>query len=222
MTRIYNCSVESEYTAGMRLARAAIGRGALVVIPTDTVYGVAADAFNPEAVQRLLDAKGRDRTSPPPVLIPSIDALDALAQDIPQPVRDLVAEFWPGGLTVLLKAQPSLAWDLGETKGTVALRMPSDEVALGLLKETGLSPCPRRTVRDCRPPSTPKGQRRCSAAPWPSTSTGEWRASVTTRSATAPVTRPRPSLTRPDSPPTEESCTSSGTASCRVRPSKPS
>lgn len=137
MTRIYNCSVESEYTAGMRLARAAIGRGALVVIPTDTVYGVAADAFNPEAVQRLLDAKGRDRTSPPPVLIPSIEALDALAQDIPQPVRDLVAEFWPGGLTVLLKAQPSLAWDLGETKGTVALRMPSDEVALGLLKETG-------------------------------------------------------------------------------------
>jgi L-threonylcarbamoyladenylate synthase len=137
MTRIYNCSVESEYTAGMRLARAAIGRGALVVIPTDTVYGVAADAFNPEAVQRLLDAKGRDRTSPPPVLIPSIEALDALAQDISQPVRDLVAEFWPGGLTVLLKAQPSLAWDLGETRGTVALRMPSDKVALGLLKETG-------------------------------------------------------------------------------------
>lgn len=137
MTRIYNCSVESEHTAGMRLARSAIGRGALVVIPTDTVYGIAADAFNPAAVQRLLDAKGRDRTSPPPVLIPSIEALDALAQDIPQPVRDLVAEFWPGGLTVLLKAQPSLAWDLGDTKGTVALRMPSDKVALELLAETG-------------------------------------------------------------------------------------
>ncbi len=137
MTRIYNCSVESEHTAGMRLARSAIGRGALVVIPTDTVYGIAADAFNPAAVQRLLDAKGRDRTSPPPVLIPSIEALDALAQDIPQPVRDLVAEFWPGGLTVLLKAQPSLAWDLGDTKGTVALRMPRDKVALELLAETG-------------------------------------------------------------------------------------
>lgn len=137
MTRIYDCSVESEYTTGMRLARAAIGRGALVVIPTDTVYGVAADAFNAEAVQRLLDAKGRDRTSPPPVLIPSVEALDALARDIPQPVRDLVAEFWPGGLTVVLKAQPSLAWDLGETKGTVALRMPQDTVALGLLAETG-------------------------------------------------------------------------------------
>ncbi|MCU1443747.1 MAG: translation factor [Cryobacterium sp.] len=137
MTRIYNCSVESEYTAGMRLARSAIGRGALVVIPTDTVYGIAADAFSPQAVQRLLDAKGRDRTSPPPVLIPGIQALDALATDIPDPVRDLVAAFWPGGLTVLLKAQPSLAWDLGDTKGTVALRMPSNKFALDLLAETG-------------------------------------------------------------------------------------
>lgn len=137
MGRIYDCSVESEYTAGMRLARSAIGRGALVVIPTDTVYGVAADAFNPAAVQRLLDAKGRERTSPPPVLIPAIDTLDALADGVPAPVRDLVATFWPGGLTVVLKAQPSLAWDLGETKGTVALRMPSNPVALALLAETG-------------------------------------------------------------------------------------
>ncbi|HSP52375.1 MAG TPA: L-threonylcarbamoyladenylate synthase, partial [Cryobacterium sp.] len=137
MTRIYDCSVDTEYAAGMRLARSAIGRGALVVIPTDTVYGIAADAFDPAAVQRLLDAKGRDRSSPPPVLIPGIPTLDALAQNIPQPVRDLVAAFWPGGLTVVLNAQPSLAWDLGDTRGTVALRMPSNPVALDLLSETG-------------------------------------------------------------------------------------
>ncbi len=137
MTRIYDCSVDTEYTTGMRLARSAIGRGELVVIPTDTVYGIAADAFSPEAVQRLLDAKGRDRQSPPPVLIPAIPTLDALAQGVPQPVRDLVAKFWPGGLTVVLNAQPSLVWDLGETKGTVALRMPRNEVALDLLAETG-------------------------------------------------------------------------------------
>jgi len=137
MTRIYDCSVDTEYTTGMRLARSAIGRGALVVIPTDTVYGVAADAFSPEAVQRLLDAKGRGRTSPPPVLIPGISTMDALAQDVPTPVRDLVAEFWPGGLTVVLNAQPSLVWDLGETRGTVALRMPRNQVALDLLAETG-------------------------------------------------------------------------------------
>jgi len=137
MTRIYDCSVDEEYATGMRLARSAIGRGALVVIPTDTVYGVAADAFNAEAVQKLLDAKGRDRQSPPPVLIPGIPTLDALAQDVPEPVRALVAAFWPGGLTVVLTAQPSLVWDLGETRGTVALRMPRNQVALDLLSETG-------------------------------------------------------------------------------------
>lgn len=137
MKRIYDCSVGEEYAPGLRLARSAIGRGALVVIPTDTVYGVAADAFNAEAVQRLLQAKGRGRQSPPPVLIPAISTLDALAQDVPEPVRALVAAFWPGGLTVVLTAQPSLVWDLGETRGTVALRMPRNQVALDLLAETG-------------------------------------------------------------------------------------
>ena len=137
MARIYDCSTDSELLTGMRLARAALGRGELVVIPTDTVYGVAADAFNPAAVQRLLDAKGRGRQSPPPVLIPGIPTLDALAETVPDPVRRLVEEFWPGGLTVVLDAQPSLAWDLGETHGTVALRMPDHRVALELLAETG-------------------------------------------------------------------------------------
>ncbi|MFF1875886.1 L-threonylcarbamoyladenylate synthase, partial [Kitasatospora herbaricolor] len=130
MATIYDCSVDSELLTGMRLARAAIGRGELVVIPTDTVYGVAADAFDPAAVQRLLDAKGRGRQSPPPVLIPGIPTLAALAEEVPQAVTDLVQEFWPGGLTVVLPAQPSLVWDLGETRGTVALRMPSDTIAL--------------------------------------------------------------------------------------------
>ena len=133
MAPIYDCSVDSELLSGMRLARAAIGRGELVVIPTDTVYGVAADAFNPAAVQRLLDAKGRGRQSPPPVLIPGIPTLPALAETVPQEVTDLVQEFWPGGLTVVLPAQSSLVWDLGETRGTVALRMPSDTIALELL-----------------------------------------------------------------------------------------
>ncbi|MGH3705934.1 MAG: L-threonylcarbamoyladenylate synthase [Agromyces sp.] len=137
MTAIYDCSVDSELLTGMRLARTAIGRGELVVIPTDTVYGVAADAFAPKAVSRLLDAKGRDRTSPPPVLIPGIPTLDALASEVPAAVRDLVGEFWPGGLTVILHAQPSLQWDLGETRGTVALRMPANPIALELLAETG-------------------------------------------------------------------------------------
>ncbi|MDP3209456.1 MAG: L-threonylcarbamoyladenylate synthase, partial [Rhodoglobus sp.] len=137
MASIYDCSVEAELLAGMRLARKSIGRGDLVVIPTDTVYGLAADAFNPEAVGKLIAAKGRTRQSPPPVLIPGIPTLDALAESVPDEVRALVAKFWPGGLTVIVAANSTLAWDLGETKGTVALRMPDNRIALELLSETG-------------------------------------------------------------------------------------
>ena len=137
MAPIYDCSDDSELLTGMRLARTSIGRGELVVIPTDTVYGIAADAFQPKAVNRLHAAKGRGRQSPPPVLIPGIPTLDALAEEVPDEVRALVAAFWPGGLTIILPARSSLAWDLGETRGTVALRMPSNRVALELLSETG-------------------------------------------------------------------------------------
>jgi len=134
---IYDTSVESELLTGMRLARQAIGKGDVVVIPTDTVYGIAADAFQPEAVTRLLDAKGRGRSAPPPVLVPGIPTLDALAESVPDEVRALVEAFWPGGLTVILPARSSLAWDLGDTRGTVALRMPANDIALELMAETG-------------------------------------------------------------------------------------
>jgi tRNA threonylcarbamoyl adenosine modification protein (Sua5/YciO/YrdC/YwlC family) len=134
---IYDCSVAAELLTGMRLARAAIAKAELVVIPTDTVYGIAADAFRPTAVARLLEAKGRGRTSPPPVLVPGISTLDALAAEVPDEVRSLVDAFWPGGLTIILPARSSLDWDLGETNGTVAIRMPANSVALELLSETG-------------------------------------------------------------------------------------
>ena len=137
MATIYDCSEQEQLLTGMRLARVALGRGELVVLPTDTVYGLAVDAFNNYGVQRLLDAKGRTRQSPPPVLIPGIPTLDALAESVPPEVRALVAAFWPGGLTVILPASPSLDWDLGETGGTVALRMPNNRIALELLSETG-------------------------------------------------------------------------------------
>jgi L-threonylcarbamoyladenylate synthase len=104
MAPFYDCSIDTELLTGMRLARAAIGRGELVVLPTDTVYGIAADAFQPEAVARL---------------------------------RSLVVAFWPGGLTIILPARSSLQWDLGDTDGTVALRMPSNRIVLEILSETG-------------------------------------------------------------------------------------
>lgn len=137
MASIFDCADSGELLTGMRLARGAIGRGELVVLPTDTVYGLAADAFSPKAVERLLNAKGRERTSPPPVLIPNIATLEAVAEEVPPAACQLVDAFWPGGLTLILTARSSLAWDLGETHGTVAVRMPNHPIALELLSETG-------------------------------------------------------------------------------------
>ncbi len=115
----------------------AISRGGLVVLPTDTVYGIAADAFDEAAVTALLAAKGRGRQMPPPVLVGEVATLDGLAIDVPDDARRLVEAFWPGGFTIILQAQPSLQWDLGDTGGTVALRMPDHPAALALLKRTG-------------------------------------------------------------------------------------
>jgi len=137
MATIYDCSDSAELLTGMRLARQALGMGELIVLPTDTVYGIGCDAFNVAAVNRLLDAKGRGRDAPLPVLIPGIPTLDALAEGVPTQVRTLVKAFWPGALTIILPARDSLQWDLGETHGTVALRMPNNEVALELLSESG-------------------------------------------------------------------------------------
>nr|WP_082608486.1 L-threonylcarbamoyladenylate synthase [Oerskovia enterophila] len=115
----------------------AVSRGGLIVLPTDTVYGIGADAFDAQAVAALLAAKGRGRQMPPPVLVPDTRTLDGLATDVSADARALVETFWPGGFTIILPAQPSLAWDLGETHGTVALRMPDHPAALALLRRTG-------------------------------------------------------------------------------------
>ncbi|MEV6888861.1 MULTISPECIES: L-threonylcarbamoyladenylate synthase [Kribbella] len=126
-----------ELAPAYRAAVDAIEAGDLVVMPTDTVYGIAADAFKADAVQRLMDAKGRGRDMPPPVLISVVESLDALATDVPDAGRKLCEEFWPGPLTVICHAQSSLMWDLGETQGTVALRVPDHENTRELLSRTG-------------------------------------------------------------------------------------
>ncbi|MEU3016439.1 MULTISPECIES: L-threonylcarbamoyladenylate synthase [unclassified Nocardiopsis] len=137
MSRIYDCADESARRDGVADAASAVRRGDLVVLPTDTVYGIGTDAFSPKAVASLLEAKGRGRDMPPPVLVGSMRAATALIEDLGNHGRDLMEEFWPGPLTLVCTATPSLSWDLGDTKGTVAVRMPMDPVALELLKETG-------------------------------------------------------------------------------------
>ncbi|MEU9886581.1 L-threonylcarbamoyladenylate synthase [Sphaerisporangium sp. NPDC051011] len=137
MIRRYNCSNSEERATGLADAAAAIRAGELVVIPTDTVYGIGADAFTPSAVAELLEAKGRGRDMPVPVLVGTVRAATALIDDLGAYGQDLIDEFWPGPLTLVCRASRSLTWDLGDSKGTVAVRMPLHSLALELLKETG-------------------------------------------------------------------------------------
>lgn len=137
MSDIFDCADDAQRAAGLAAATAAVLKGALVVLPTDTVYGIGADAFRPVAVTSLLAAKGRDRQMPPPVLVGSVRAASALVQELGPYGQELVDEFWPGGLTIVCRVNRSLKWDLGDTRGTVAVRMPANQVALDLLAQTG-------------------------------------------------------------------------------------
>jgi L-threonylcarbamoyladenylate synthase len=137
MSAWFDCADEVQRTEGLAAAVTAVLNGELVVLPTDTVYGLGADAFNPAAVTRLLAAKGRGRDMPPPVLVGTVRAAAALVADLGPDGQRLIDEFWPGGLTIVCRAARTLSWDLGDTKGTVAIRMPEDAVALDLLRETG-------------------------------------------------------------------------------------
>jgi L-threonylcarbamoyladenylate synthase len=133
----FDCADETQRAEGLVAAAAAVLSGELAVLPTDTVYGIGADAFSAAAVTRLLAAKGRGREMPPPVLVGSIRAATALVDELGPYGQELIDEFWPGGLTIVCRAARTLSWDLGDTKGTVAVRMPEDPIALDLLRETG-------------------------------------------------------------------------------------
>ena len=137
MSRLFDCHDADTRAEALTTAAAVVGRGGLVVLPTDTVYGVGTDAFSAAAVQALLEAKGRDRQMPPPVLISGTPVLQALAVEVTDDVDALTQAFWPGALTLIVWAQPSLQWDLGETGGTVAVRVPDHALARELLRATG-------------------------------------------------------------------------------------
>jgi tRNA threonylcarbamoyl adenosine modification protein (Sua5/YciO/YrdC/YwlC family) len=137
MSARYDCADTQQRDEGLVAAVSAVQEGELVVLPTDTVYGLGADAFNPGAVSALLAAKGRGRNMPPPVLVGSVRAAAALTESLGAFGQDLIDEFWPGPLTLVFRSSPTLMWDLGDTLGTVAVRMPLHPIALDLLRRTG-------------------------------------------------------------------------------------
>lgn len=137
MTETFDCADAAQREAGIASAISALKGGRLVVMPTDTVYGIGADAFDSDAVAALLSAKGRGRDMPVPVLVGSWHTIQGLVYSVPQTARELIRAFWPGALSLVVHQAPSLQWDLGDANGTVMLRMPLHPVAIELLREVG-------------------------------------------------------------------------------------
>ncbi len=137
MSSVFDCADPLVRDSAIATAARSVSSGQLVVLPTDTVYGIGADAFDSIAVTNLLSTKGRGRDMPVPVLVGSWDTIDGLTATVAPTTRQLIEAFWPGGLTLVVTQAPSLSWDLGDARGTVAIRMPQHPVALELLARTG-------------------------------------------------------------------------------------
>jgi tRNA threonylcarbamoyl adenosine modification protein (Sua5/YciO/YrdC/YwlC family) len=153
MSEVFHCADPDQRSRGIASAAGAVKNGRLVVLPTDTVYGIGADAFDGAAVAALLSAKGRGRDMPVPVLVGSWHTIDGLALAVPQATRDLIRAFWPGALSLVVRQAPSVQWDLGDARGTVMLRMPLHPVAIELLREVGPMAVSSANVSG-RPPAT--------------------------------------------------------------------
>jgi len=137
VTQLFDCRDPKNRSNAISAAASALQSGRLVVMPTDTVYGLAADAFDGPAVAALLAAKGRGRDMPVGVLVGSWHTIEGLVYYVDDATRELIRAFWPGALSLVVQQAPSLQWDLGDARGTVMLRMPLQPVALELLRETG-------------------------------------------------------------------------------------
>ncbi|AKK10891.1 L-threonylcarbamoyladenylate synthase [Corynebacterium uterequi] len=137
MSKIYSMADPTSRQQGIAAAVEAVRAGRLVVLPTDTVYGLGCDAFDNEAVAKLLATKRRGPDMPVPVLVGSWTTIQGLTQGLSEDTKTLVEAFWPGGLSLVVPEAPSLPWNLGDTRSTVMLRMPLHPVAIELLREVG-------------------------------------------------------------------------------------
>ncbi len=155
----FDCNDPHSRTAGIRAAVGAAKGGRLIVLPTDTLYGLGCDAFDSESVNNLLAAKGRGRDMPVPVLVGSWSTIDGLVLSVSSTARELTRAFWPGGLSLVVHQAPSLAWDLGDTRGTVMLRMPLHPVAIEILREVGPMAVSSANISG-RPPATTAAEAR--------------------------------------------------------------
>ena len=134
MTQVIQLDPENPQYEAIELASSIIRRGGLVAFPTETVYGLGADAMNEAAVQRIFEAKGRPADNPLIAHVASREMLDLVASDVSEKADLLIAKFWPGPLTLVLPRNPNLAPSVSAGLSTVAVRMPKNEIALALIR----------------------------------------------------------------------------------------
>ncbi|MHA2788725.1 L-threonylcarbamoyladenylate synthase [Corynebacterium sp. S7] len=157
VSKIYDCLDPKGREEGIAAAVEAARAGRTVVLPTDTVYGIGADAFNNDAVASLLATKRRGPDMPVPVLVGSWDTIQGLVLEFTDTAKTLVEAFWPGGLSIVVPEAPSLPWNLGDTRGTVMLRMPLQPIAIQLLREVGPMAVSSANISGKQPPTTAVG-----------------------------------------------------------------
>ena len=136
MTQRIPCADGAHRGRAVAAALAAVRRGDLVLMPTESVYAIATDAFSRRGVAAMRDAKGYDESVPLPVMVGARTTVAGIAARVPDDARALMDAFWPGSLTLLLAPQPTLAWDLAGD-APLAIRMPLHPVALALLAQSG-------------------------------------------------------------------------------------
>lgn len=131
-TKIIKSRNDGLSKAGLRHCMEALAGSGVIIIPTDTVYGIACNAFDPHAIRKIYQLKGRHYTKPLPILLDSADQLPLVAREIPQEVYKMVEAFWPGPLTLVFKTAP-IALNASKGKDTIAVRVPDHGVVRQLL-----------------------------------------------------------------------------------------
>jgi tRNA threonylcarbamoyl adenosine modification protein (Sua5/YciO/YrdC/YwlC family) len=130
-------SAESPEPEALRYAAGIIARGGVVAVPTDTLYGLAADPFNLAAIEEIFRVKGRPDGRALPILVCSVEEAILLVREVPATFLKLAEKFWPGAVTLVLDASHRLPLKVTANTGRVALRWPKSKVVCALIEETG-------------------------------------------------------------------------------------
>jgi L-threonylcarbamoyladenylate synthase len=154
MTQVVVVQSSAPETAA-RAAATVLRQGGLVAFPTETFYGLGADALAPDAVRRVLEVKGRPEGKPLLVLVHSVAMVESLALEVPARARALMAAHWPGPLTLVLRARPHVPAEVTAGSGTVGVRLCAHPIARALVRALGRPvTAPSANPTDATPPTS--------------------------------------------------------------------